>query len=171
MSSSNNTSTADGRSSSGHSEFTTVIVKKNPVPRGTTYSIMIPWVETSTTQGFLAKILNRLDWGHILNIDMIFKKCQGNKRNHYKVFVHYGVRNPQHKPVFEHLDTTDSELKIWYNDRFFWKVRKSAWKSDSRSDIRLEFGTKQHQTPPICPPPAGQPPSVASPDRTTPASP
>ena len=121
-----------------------VVMSKNPIPAGTTFTALLPWVEASTKEYFLSKIWNRLDWGRILGINMILKKATGGdkpKRAHYKVFIHFGDRNPAHTPVFEYLAVEKNELKVWYNDRFYWKVRQSTWKPDPRNDIRVDFGT------------------------------
>jgi hypothetical protein len=153
-----------------------VVVSKNPIPAGTTFTVLLPWVEASTKEYFLSKIFNQLDWGRILGINMIFKKAtqppprgpdgqepKGGvkpKRAHYKVFIHFGDRNPDHAPVFEYLDVEKNELKVWYNDRFYWKVRQSSWKPDPRNDIRVDFGTSpsaavpKATTPPLTSPPA-----------------
>ena len=119
-----------------------VVVSKNPVPNGTTLTVLLPWVEASTTAAFVAKIFNRLEWGRILDINMVHKKATGGdkpKRAHYKVFIHFGARNPDHVPMFEFLGVDGNEVRVSYNDRFFWKVRRSTWKPDSRNDIRVDF--------------------------------
>ena len=146
--STNNTSGVNGVGCSVDDGFKTVVVTKNPIPEGTTFTIMMPWVEASTTCEFVAKILNRLEWGRILDINMIYKRAEGKKRHHYKVFVHYGARNPAHRPVFEYLEKENNEMKMWYNERFFWKVRRSTWKADKRNNIRLDFGTTSTPAPP-----------------------
>jgi hypothetical protein len=62
--------------------------------------------------------------------------------------------------VFEYLAVEKNELKVWYNDRFYWKVRQSTWKPDPRNDIRVDFGTSpsaavpKATTPPLTSPPA-----------------
>ena len=157
-----------------------VVVTKNPVPAGTTFTVLLPWVEASTKATFLAKIFNRLEWGVILDINMIHKKAtDGKKRAHYKVFIHFGDRNPVHAPVFEYLEVENNELKVWYNDRFFWKVRRSTWKPDRRNDIRVDFGTSPSvgvdsataTTSPAAGPPPGSPPAGPPPSGPPPASP
>ena len=140
-------------------------MSKNPVPTGTTFTALLPWVEASTKEYFLEKIFNRLDWGRILGINMILKKATGGdkpKRAHYKVFIHFGDRNPAHTPVFEYLAVEKNELKVWYNDRFYWKVRQSTWKPDPRNDIRVDFGTSPSAAVPKASSPATSAPGVLS---------
>jgi hypothetical protein len=114
---------------------------KNPIPPGTQYTVLLPWVDRRISEGFLFAKFRNLDWGRILRIDMLWKRDVDGKPGHYKVFIHLGELNPCHEMVFKHLDSAKNELKVHYNEKFYWKVRKSTW-TPHRSGIGVEFVTK-----------------------------
>ena len=132
-------------SSSSSDGYRSVVVRKNPTPHGTTFTMVLPWVHDSTKVSFVANIFKRLEWANILDIHMIYKKAMPPREKggrpkpaHYKVFIHLGARNPAHASVFQYLGE-NKELKVYYNETYFWKVRMSTWKPDSRNDIRVDF--------------------------------
>jgi hypothetical protein len=107
-------------------------MSSNPIPTGTQYTILLPWVGDRVSKETLFQMFNALEWGHILQLDMLYKKPVQNshgkpKPAHFKVFIHFGALNPIHNLIFEHLDYFDAELKIYYSNTNFWKVRKSTW--------------------------------------------
>ena len=132
-----------------------VMVRKNPVPPGTTYSVVLPWVSDSATNPFVAHIFNKLGWATILDIHMIYKKEMPPREKggrpkpaHYTVFIHFGGRNPDLAMVFDYLSLDKkNELKVYYNEKYFWKVRCSTWKPDPRNDIRVDFGSSSCAVP------------------------
>jgi hypothetical protein len=95
----------------------------NPIPQGTTYSVLLPWVDLRCTNTDVGR--HFCEWGNILKIDMIQKRGFVGKPEHYKVFIHFGQCNPVHHLVFNHLNT-GAEIKV-NHQHGYWKVRKSTW--------------------------------------------
>ena len=94
---------------------------QNPVPENTVFSICIPWVEKDTTEiDIRYQFQSEFEWGTINKVDFIESKH--GTRPHFKVFIHFSSFN--NDDVKQHL-MEGKELKAWYSDRFFWKVRKS----------------------------------------------
>jgi hypothetical protein len=118
------------------------VEKRDPVPHGTTFTLVLPWVDRRITEGFIFRKFRELDWGFIIRIDMLWKRERDGKPAHYKVFIHLGDKNPKHQMVYDHLETGDNELKVHYNDKFYWKVRKSMWKRQE-TGINVEFVTNK----------------------------
>ena len=113
---------------------------QNPIPQGTAYTFMLPWVDKSCKEKEIQDTFESVGWGNILKIDMIFKSPIERKPGHYKVFVHMASLNPLHSMVFEHLD---AGLELRVNHRHgYWKVRRSQWAQRSK----VEFA-------PMAPPP------------------
>jgi hypothetical protein len=106
---------------------------QNPIPQGTAYTFLLPWVDKRCSEKEIRDTIESMDWGKILKIDMIFKKPIDRKSGHYKVFIHMGSLNPHHSMVFEHLDT-GWELRV--NHRHgYWKVRRSQWVQRSKVEL------------------------------------
>ena len=61
-------------------------------------------------------------WGELVDIQII--NVQHGKRAHSKVFIHY--KTFPDKAVENHL-SQGNEIKVYYNNTFFWKVRKSKY--------------------------------------------
>jgi len=94
--------------------------------------MMLPWVDRRITESFVLQKFRGLDWGNILKIDMVWRNEMNGKPGHYKAFIHFGNLNPTHGIVFEHLDT-GKEIKVDYNTKHYWKVRKSQWEPKNRA--------------------------------------
>jgi len=106
---------------------------QNPIPQGTAYTFLLPWVDKRCNEKEIHDTIESMDWGKILKIDMIFKKPIDRKPGHYKVFIHMGSLNPHHSMIFEHLDT-GWELRV--NHRHgYWKVRRSQWVQRSKVEF------------------------------------
>jgi hypothetical protein len=88
---------------------------------------MIPWAEKWQTQEQIEAEFEKLDWGPLLKVDVVSRSGHG-KRDHSKVFLHFGDWNQDEtsQRVAAHL-SGGSDLKVYYNDTHFWKVRQSNW--------------------------------------------
>ena len=100
---------------------------KNPVPEGTKTTLMIPWAEKWQTREQIEAEFEKLDWAPLLKVDVVSRSGHG-KRDHSKVFLHFGEWNQDEtsQRVAGHLDV-GNDLKVYYNETHFWKVRKSNW--------------------------------------------
>ena len=106
-----------------------------PVPSGTVMSLMIPWVQSWQTVADVKATLDGLGWGEISKVDMKELEERDGKPRHYKVFIHFSSWSESETAVKvrSHLSNVvgegekQPELKVWYNDRNFWKVRASKW--------------------------------------------
>jgi len=114
--------------------------KASPVPEGTQVTMMIPWAESWVSQEMVFAVFRDLNWGWISKIDMV--PVEKGKRVHQKIFIHFSSWNEESNALLEHLsaepirEVTSSghraqypEVKVYYNDDFYWKIRKSNWKS------------------------------------------
>ena len=118
---------------------------QNPIPQGTAYTFLLPWVDKSCNEKEIHNTFESMGWGTILKIDMIFKAPIERKPGHYKVFIHMASLNPLHSMVFEHLDA-GQELRV--NHRHgYWKVRRSQWMR------RSNVASVPMAPPKMCPPP------------------
>ena len=114
-----------------------------PVPADTVMSLMIPWVQSWQTEADVKATLGRLGWGTISQVDMKDLSERDGKPRHYKVFIHFSswgesetavkVRGHLEKVVGE--GEKQPELKVWYSDRNFWKVRASKWVFKAKMDV------------------------------------
>ena len=96
---------------------------QSPVPENTVFSICIPWVEKDTTEiDVRQQFESEFNWGKVSKADFIESKH--GSRPHYKVFIHFS--SFENEDVKKHLED-GMELKAWYSDRFYWKVRKSQF--------------------------------------------
>jgi hypothetical protein len=113
--------------------------KGSPVPEGTAVTLMLPWVEGWVREEMVFAVFRDLNWGWISKVDMV--SVEKGKRPHQKVFIHFSEWHESAADMLEHLSaepirevTTKGhravypEAKVYYNDTFYWKVRKSAWK-------------------------------------------
>lgn len=138
----------------------------SPVPEGTLVTLMLPWAEQWVTEGKIFWEFRQLGWGYISKVDMV--SVEKGKRPHQKVFIHFSSWDDKYKDVLEHLSQEPTrkqtssghramypELKVYYNDTFYWKVRKSEWKLKPRQEVgrtpRVEFVT----VPKVVPTPKG----------------
>jgi hypothetical protein len=111
-----------------------------PVPEGTVMSLMIPWVQSWQTDDDVKATLDGLGWGEISKVDMKELSERDGKPRHYKVFIHFSSWSESETAVKvrSHLSNVvgegekQPELKVWYNDRNFWKVRASKWEFKAR---------------------------------------
>ena len=111
-----------------------------PVPEGTVMSLMIPWVQSWQTDVDVKATLDGLGWGEISKVDMKELSERDGKPRHYKVFIHFSSWSESETAVKvrSHLSNVvgegekQPELKVWYNDRNFWKVRASKWAFKAR---------------------------------------
>ena len=79
-------------------------------------------------------IFTSMNWGQVLDIQMIHRRAVDRKPDRFKVFIHFGEQNPDMGAVFQHLDN-GGEIKV-NHDHGFWKARRSQW-------------TMRPQTPPV----------------------
>jgi hypothetical protein len=102
---------------------------------------MIPWAESWVTESMVFQQFRREGWGWILRVDMVSVPARGAKREHQKVFIHFRDWTPEHEHFLEFLskepeeDKSGSyvrkiypEVKVFYKEDYYWKVRKSTWK-------------------------------------------
>ena len=136
-------------------------VQGSPVPEGTSVTLMVPWAEDWVTEQKVFAVFRDLDWGWISKVDMV--QVDKGKRPHQKVFIHFSKWNES--DILEHLSTEPvrevtsnghravyPEVKVYYNDTYFWKVRKSAWKvkpmAPTAPKRRVEIVPLKRVTPP-----------------------
>ena len=123
-------------SSSAHSS------SKSPVPSGTVLSLMIPWAQSWQKEDDVKATLGGLGWGTISQVDLKEVGGRDGKPPHYKVFIHFSEWSSSEtaEKVRGHLEKVvgegekQPELKVWYSDRNFWKVRASKWEFKARSE-------------------------------------
>jgi hypothetical protein len=63
----------------------------------------------------------------VTRIDMIPKKDRNTNKKFWVVFVHFSPQmfSSEHLVDFANRITNDEEIKIYYNQHWFWKVRKN----------------------------------------------
>jgi len=103
---------------------------------------MIPWAQSWQKEEDVKATLGGLGWGTISQVDMKEVAGREGKPSHYKVFIHFSewssseiavkVRDHLAKEVCE--GDKQPELKVWYSERNFWKVRASKWVFKARSE-------------------------------------
>ena len=111
----------------------------SPVPEGTAVTLMIPWAERWVSEQMVFAVFRDLNWGWVSKIDIV--SVDKGKRPHVKIFIHFSKWNEDSNDMLEHLsadpirEVTSSghraqypEVKVYYNEDFYWKVRKSDWK-------------------------------------------
>ena len=112
-----------------------------PVPSGTVMSLMVPWVQSWQTADHVKATLGRLGWGTISKVDMVEVAERDGKPRHYKAFIHFSSWSEIDTAVKvrDHLEKVvegekQPELKVWYSERNFWKVRASKWVFKARTE-------------------------------------
>lgn len=97
------------------------------VPPGTVASLVIPWAESWQTDGDVARVFHALGWGTISKIDLVAKNT---KRPHNTVYIHFSSWNTNNdaEHAYHNLINLGNDLKVFYNDSYFWKVRRSNWR-------------------------------------------
>ena len=109
-----------------------VEVKESPVPVDT-YTVMIPWAEVWVDEERVIREFRDAGFGNIDKVDLV-ERTEG-KREHLKIFVHISSINSEYKT---HLDG-GSEIKVFYNGNYFWKVRKSTYVHRVEGKSRVEL--------------------------------
>ena len=109
-----------------------VEVKESPVPVDT-YTVMIPWAEVWVDEERVSREFRDAGFGNIDKVDLV-ERTEG-KREHLKIFVHISSINSEYKT---HLDG-GSEIKVFYNGNYFWKVRKSTYVHRVEGKSRVEL--------------------------------
>ena len=109
-----------------------VEVKESPVPVDT-YTVMIPWAEVWVDEERVSREFREAGFGNIDKVDLV-ARTEG-KREHLKIFVHISSINSEYKT---HLDG-GSEIKVFYNGNYFWKVRKSTYVHRVEGKSRVEL--------------------------------
>tara|TARA_B110000240_G_scaffold175834_1_gene203321 strand:+ start:313 stop:690 length:378 start_codon:yes stop_codon:yes gene_type:complete len=109
-----------------------VEVKESPVPVDT-YTVMIPWAEVWVDEERVSREFREAGFGNIDKVDLV-ERTEG-KREHLKIFVHISSINSEYKT---HLDG-GSEIKVFYNGNYFWKVRKSTYVHRVEGKSRVEL--------------------------------
>jgi hypothetical protein len=98
----------------------------NVVPPGTVVSLVIPWAEKWQSSDEVARIFCALAWGVISKIDVIPKNT---KRPHSTVYIHFSSWNVNEAAKYAYDNITKgNDIKVYYNDSYFWKVRVSNWR-------------------------------------------
>ena len=132
----------------------------SPIPSGTVFSAVLPWVNPGHQEGFLRETLETSGWGSILKVDWSLRK-NANGREFFVVYVHFGTfPNAAWRKFLE----GGGELKVYFNPRNFWKVRASRWKPRPAPVERVfvphvEFPVHVHSVATHIPPPP-LPPAV-----------
>ena len=114
---------------------------QSPVPKDTVLSLMIPWAQSWQKEADVKATFGLLGWGTISQVDMKEVCGRDGKPPHYKVFIHFSMWSSSEtaEKVRGHLEKEvegdkQPELKVWYSDRNFWKVRASKWEFKARSE-------------------------------------
>ena len=93
-------------------------------PVATSPSICIPRVFPNITERRIAAIFNKLDLGEIVRIDMV--KRTGDQGDFFRVFVHLEWGHSENALTTRtKLLEADGEVKVVYDDPWFWKLRAS----------------------------------------------
>ena len=111
------------------------------IPDGTVYSVMVPWVEVWVMEDMMRGVMSELGWGEIVGVDFVHRKGEGGKRDHYKVFVHYGSVSGMEESGAKAMLEKGNDAKVWYSERYFWKVRKSRYVHQEREE-KKKFAVK-----------------------------
>lgn len=133
--------------------------QQSPIPAGTVFSAVLPWVNPGHHEEFLRETLEKSGWGRILKVDWSLRR-NARGREFFVVYVHFGTfPNEQWRKFLE----DGGELKVYFNPRNFWKVRASRWKPRQPPVFvpHVEFPVGVHAVNPWGPLPP--PPSVAPP--------
>ena len=98
----------------------------NVVPPGTVISLVIPWAEKWQSADEIARIFCSLSWGIISKIDVVPKNT---KRPHSTVYIHFSswYVSGDARYAYDNLKK-GNDIKVYYNDSYFWKVRVSNWR-------------------------------------------
>ena len=115
-------------------------------PKPSEPSICIPRVFKSTTRKDIYNVIERLDLGAVDSIDMVAKtNVRGECYN--KVFIHFKVWNRKNQTARDTRDTLlkGEEVKIVYNEPWFWKctesrVDKPTFRDYSAPPPRIDLG-------------------------------
>ena len=138
------------------------MASNGPVPAGTVFSAVLPWVNPGHRELFLRETLEKSGWGSILKVDWSLRK-NNTGREFFVVYVHFGTfPNQEWRKFLEE----GGELKVFFNPRNFWKVRASRWRPRPQPPApvfvpHVEFPVRVHSVHPGSFLPA--PPSVAPP--------
>ena len=132
----------------------------SPVPAGTVFSAVLPWVNPGHKEDFLRETLEKSGWGRILKVDWSLRR-NARGREFFVVYVHFGsFPNAEWRKFLEE----GGELKVYFNPRNFWKVRASRWRPRAPEPVfvpHVEFPVRVHSVqqresipePPNVPPP------------------
>lgn len=133
------------------------MASNGPVPAGTVFSAVLPWVNPGHRELFLRETLEKSGWGSILKVDWSLRK-NSTGREFFVVYVHFGTfPNQEWRKFLEE----GGELKVFFNPRNFWKVRASRWRPRAPAPVfvpHVEFPVRVHSVLPGSFQPA--PPSV-----------
>jgi hypothetical protein len=105
--------------------------KTNPIPTGTELTLIVPWAPIQTTKEFVENTINGVEWGEIIQVDLIKRAGRDNYRtgrrdpDHYKIFIHLKNLTENGKLANQHLSVSEGK-EIRVTHRFgYWKVQKS----------------------------------------------
>ena len=119
------------------------MASNGPVPAGTVFSAVLPWVNPGHRELFLRETLEKSGWGSILKVDWSLRK-NNTGREFFVVYVHFGTfPNQEWRKFLEE----GGELKVFFNPRNFWKVRASRWRPRPPAPVfvpHVEFPVRVH---------------------------
>lgn len=136
------------------------MASNGPVPSGTVFSAVLPWVNPGHQEAFVRDTLEKSGWGSILKVDWSLRQNKTG-REFFVVYVHFGTfPNGEWRKFLE----DGGELKVYFNPRNFWKVRASRWRPRAPAPVfvpHVEFPVRVHSvhpgsflpSPPNVPPP------------------
>jgi len=92
----------------------------------TSPAICIPRVFSNITERRIAAIFSKLNLGELVRIDMVPRSNELGEE-YYRVFVHLAWGDSENaRSARERLQAPDGEVKIVYDDPWFWKLRAST---------------------------------------------
>lgn len=112
-------------------------------------SLCIPRVFSNITDERVYEVIAQLELGELERIDMVERETREGVL-YQRVFIHFKKWNPSADNVRERL-VNGEEIKIVYDDPWFWKVSASRSKrprgSNERKAPRIEFSSDSPVTP------------------------
>lgn len=111
-------------------------------------TIFISHVTSNVNAALIKRTFAKLDLGTVASANFV-KHEHGRGRSVYVDFSHWNTENPAAVTILEHLAEGRPDVRIVYDDPYFWKLSASATtesKSDSVRPITVEFNTKSPAT-------------------------
>jgi hypothetical protein len=87
-------------------------------------SLCIPRVSCNITKHDIEDVIKPLELGEIRNIEILTKKKEPNTRDQKScVFIHFKKWYSTKNAIYAHsLLTNDKDIKVFYDEPWFWKI-------------------------------------------------